>query len=125
MIAVTSKMFQAISSLFQLELSLSTAQVYDHKFISSFLFQGNNFDICGVAAIFIALIFTDSSFRACTMATRELPECVTWLSQFQDYTGYARAVLVIWFTRKCINVTDIGLPKVMWDGFLFSPVMKF
>ena len=117
-------MFQAISCLFQVKLSLSTAQAYDHKFISNFLFQGNNFDICGVAAIFTALIFTDPSL-ICIMATRELPECVTWLSQFQDYTDYAMAVLVIWFTRKCINVTDIGLPKVMWDGFFFSPVMKF
>ena len=125
MIAVTSKMFQAISFLFQVEPSLSTAQVYDHKLISNFLFQGNNFDICGVAAIFTALIFTDPSLRACIIATRELPECVTWLSQFQDYTDYARAVLVIWFTRKRINVTDIGLPKVMWEGFLFSPVMSF
>ena len=85
MITVTSKMFQAISFLFQVELSLSTAQVYDHKLISNFLFQGNNFDICGVAAIFT----------------------------------------VIWFTRKRVNVTDIGLPKVMWEGFLFSPVMSF
>ena len=122
---VTSKLFEAISSLFQVKLSLSTAQVYDHKFISNFLFQGNNFDICGVAAISTTLIFTDPSLRACIMATRGLPECVTWLSQFQDYTDYARAVLVIWFTRKCINVTDIVLPKVMWDEFLFSPVMKF
>ena len=88
MITVTSKMFQV-------ELSLSTAQVYDHKFISNFLFQGNNFDICGVAATFTALIFTDPSLRACIMAARELPECVTWLSQFEDYTNYARAVLVI------------------------------
>ena len=78
MITVTSKMFQAISSLFQVELSLSTAQVYDDKFISNFLFQGNNFDICGVAAIFTALIFTDPSLRAYIMATCELPECVTW-----------------------------------------------
>ena len=54
------------------------------------------------------------------MVTRELTECATWLSQFQDYTYYAKAV-----SRKCLNVTDIGLPKVMWDGFLFSPVMKF
>ena len=59
------------------------------------------------------------------MATRERPECVTWLSQFQDYTDYARAVLVICFTRKCINITDIRLTKVMWYGFLFSLVMKF
>ena len=92
MIAVTSKMFQAIYFLFQVEPSLSTAQVYDHKLISNFLFQGNNFDICGVAAIFTALISTDPSLRACIMATCEFPECVTWLSQFQDY---ARAVLVI------------------------------
>ena len=118
-------MFQAISSLFQVELSFSTDQVYDHKFISNFLFQGNNFGICGVAAIFTALIFIDLSLRGCIMVTHELPECVTWLSQFQDYTDYVVAVLVIWFTRKYINVTDIGLPKVMWDGFLFSPVMKF
>ena len=122
---VTSKLFQAISSFFQVELSLSTAQVYDHKFISNFLFQGSNFDICGVPAISAALIFTDPSLRACIMATRELPECVPWLSQFEDHADYARAVLVIWFTRKCINVTDIVLPKVMWDEFLFSPVMKF
>ena len=100
MITVTSKMFQAIFSLFQVELSLSTAQVYDHKFISNFLFQGNNFDICGVAAIFAALIFADPSLRACIMATRKRPECVTWLSQLQDYTDYGRAVLVIWFTKN-------------------------
>ena len=99
--------------------------MYDHKFISNFLFQGNNFDICGVAAIFTALIFTDLSLRACIIAIRELPECVTWVSQFHDYTDYVRVVMVIWFTRKCINVTDIGLPKVIWDGSLFSPVMKF
>ena len=99
--------------------------MYDHKFISNFLFQGNNFDICGVAAIFTALIFTDLSLRACIIAIRELPEFVTWVSQFHDYTDYVRVVMVIWFTRKCINVTDIGLPKVIWDGFLFSPVMKF
>ena len=71
MITVTSKMFEAISSLFQVELSLSAAQVYDHKFISNFLFQGHNFYVCGVAAIFTAIMFTDPSLTACIMATRE------------------------------------------------------
>lgn len=76
-----------------------------------FLFQEKNYDTCGIAVIFMALLFNDPRIRNAIWAKCSLPEHVKWLSELDHYQKYARAVKIVWFMKRSVSVADLRLSK--------------
>ncbi|XP_065668607.1 uncharacterized protein LOC136088574 [Hydra vulgaris] len=92
----------------------SNTKSCNNNSIKFFPFQGENFDICGVAAIISAILFTNTSIQCSLFKKIRIPK-LAWLSKLQHYADYARWLLIMWFIKNKIDESSIGILKIKDD----------
>ena len=97
---------------------LNNMQLCGKNCISNFLYQASNFNICGVACLFITYVLGFKSIRAQVLATSVIPAFLSWTFNISEHNHYLRMVFIKWFM---IDGIDQELTRVLTQvSFLIS-----
>jgi len=83
-------------------------------------YQGPNMTICGVAALFSAILLSEKGLDQAA-----LPESLEWLRKIHQYNDFSRCLLIKWYVERKITATDIWLSEKVhnfYHTYLSSPV---
>ena len=113
----------SLDNLIMAHPHLNNMQLCGKNCISNFPYQASNFNICGVACLFITYVLGFKSIRAQVLATSAMPAFLSWTFNISEYNNYLRMVFIKWFM---IDRIDQEFTRVLTQvSFLISiPLLR-
>ena len=93
----------SLDNLIMVHPHLNNMQLCGKNCISNFPYQASNFNICGVACLFIIYVLGFKSIREQVLATSAMPAFLSWTFNISEYNNYLRMAFIKWFTIDGID----------------------
>ena len=82
---------------------LNNMQLCGKNCILNFPYQVSNFNICGVACLFITYVLGFKSIRAQVLSKSAMPAFLSWTFNISEYNDYLRMVFIKWLMNDGID----------------------